>query len=155
MTKESTPDATISSDLEKRLLSNLLDISGESQYQDLYERITQALAYMQQHRCIQPHRRYVLGLNLNKDTVVLIRADGIGVEYCTIDKMSAHGAQDVIQLTLGLMVVDDDPMMRYTPITKTLHMHAGQSVSRHGRAVGISYYSAMFKTASFATRNAG
>jgi hypothetical protein len=50
MTKGSTPDATISSDLEKHLLSNLLDISGESHYQDLYEGVTQVLAYMQQHR---------------------------------------------------------------------------------------------------------
>jgi hypothetical protein len=107
----------ISPDLEKRLLADQLDtsyacwpgisISGKNQYQNISVGAVQALAYMDQQRRTQAHRRYVLGLALNEDEIGLLRADGVGTERRTVDKSSATGVVEVVQLALGLVVADD------------------------------------------------
>jgi hypothetical protein len=108
----------VSPDLEKRLLADQLDtsyacwpgisISGENQCKNMSGAAVQALAYMEQQRRTQAHRRYVLGLALNEDEIGLLRADGVGTERRTVDKSSATGVVEVVQLALGLVVADDE-----------------------------------------------
>ncbi|KAI0752581.1 hypothetical protein C8Q80DRAFT_1267111 [Daedaleopsis nitida] len=70
-------------------------------------RISQALANMRRQRSTQPFLRFVLGLALTKSEAVLLRADSIGTERCSMVMSTTEGVFDLVRLALALTVGDD------------------------------------------------
>lgn len=77
-----------------------------STHNDMEDAVARTFGYMRQHRMTQPFMRFILGLAATETAMTLIRADGVGVELCTLEMETPRGVMEVVRLALGLAVAD-------------------------------------------------